>query len=410
MKDFTKRVLDVSAIVDPKSGITGVDLNGIVRRLILFDTYILKSLRLQEFPYLVATLGYDGTMELLKSRAFEIECECVQVCQLGQTTIIESRAQKYGGRPLPALSYCLSSIDAHDHEEYVHKALQPLHGIPGLSQKQVIKLKRAIVNRTVRAPENFASSIAKETNVMVRSRPDLVWKSLHMTIQRELNVVLDDFNVKVEPIDDEDVRVETDLPKRLNITEEAAHKLVEQGLLAVGSMAQRFGEMNAYSALTGFIGNDLPLVHAQLQFLATSVSPETKNREFSRVMTIAGMPDFSEAVTERKVNMGRLLEVREMDECREFRDWLATIGDASDKDIEERLNSLRSRLGNAIATNTGKAIRLVVTEGLGAFPLLGKAATIADAFLLEKLLPKSGPVAFVRRLYPSIFEKPKKVE
>ena len=109
--DITKRLLGTSALIVPDQiGAVGVDLNGIIRRLILFDTYILKTIRLQEFPFLVAALGFDGTMELLKSRAFEIQCESVS---LGQTGHVHFLRERQG--VLPPLSYCISGLDTADH-------------------------------------------------------------------------------------------------------------------------------------------------------------------------------------------------------------------------------------------------------------------------------------------------------
>jgi len=58
--------------------------------------------------------------------------------------------------------------------------------------------------------------------------------------------------------------------------------------------------------------------------------------------------------------------------------------------------------------NPGRAVRLLTTTGIGAIPgvglVAGFAASIVDAFLLEKVLPRSGVVAFLSDLYPSVFE------
>jgi len=106
--------------------------------------------------------------------------------------------------------------------------------------------------------------------------------------------------------------------------------------------------------------------------------------------------------------MERLLEIRESDECREFREWLLTIEDASDAEIKERISGLRARFGNAIQSHSGKAVRLLTTTGIGAIPgvgpIAGFMAGVVDTFFLEKLLPKSGVVAFLSGLYPSVFE------
>lgn len=87
----------------------------------------------------------------------------------------------------------------------------------------------------------------------------------------------------------------------------------------------------------------------------------------------------------------------------------ANAENASDLEIKERVSSLRARLGNAVQTLPGKAIRLLATTGIGLIPpvgpVIGFLAGAVDTFLLEKMLPKSGVVVFLSNLYPSIFDR-----
>ncbi len=405
--DITKRNLGTAVIADEGHAIVGADVGGILRRLVLFDTFILKSIRLQEFPFVVAALGYDGTMELLKSSAFELQCESVALGQTGQTSVLESRVAK---GILPPLSYCISGIDTHDHEEYIHKALQPLHEIPGLGHRQVLALKRAIVGKIVRLCPGFAGKVAAQATSDIVSKPHLVKSAVAHAAKRVLNTpTIPEFRIEVHPIDAEDIRVDTDLTQLLDLDLQATHDIIGQGLLAVGSMGQRFAEMEAHSAVNGFIEDDLPLVYEHLDFLSRQLSPEMKEGRLRRVIELAGLPDFSPALSEHKVNVSRLLEICQSGECREFRNFLGTTDGLSDNEIRERLTSIRSRFGNAIQTAEGKAVRFLTTTGIGLIPgiglIAGSVASALDTFVLEKILPKSGLVAFVSKLYPSIFEK-----
>jgi hypothetical protein len=403
--DITRRLIGTSGIISESQGLFGVDLNGIIRRLILFDTYILKTIRLQEFPFLVAEVGFSGTMQLLESPAFEIECESVTLAQTGQLGILEYRARK---GILPPLAYSVSGIDSADRKKYVHDCLEPLHQIPGLTHKQVVKLKRAIVDKMVRLPDGFVQRIASQATADVLNKQHLMKRSVEMAIRKVLKVDPPEFSISIHPIDSEDIRVQTDLMRQMEIDLQTAHKVVEQGVMALGGLSYRLAEMDAYSALSGFTDSDLPLVDEQLKFLLR-ISPEVKERPFRRVVEIAGFPDFGPAIFEKRVNIERLLEVRESDECRQFREWLPTIEGASNAEIKERISSLRGRLGNAIQSNPGKAIRLLATTGIGSIPMIGPlagfAAGFVDTFLLEKMLPKSGVIAFLSSLYPSVFER-----
>lgn len=48
--DISRRLIGVSAVFSEDGKVRDVDLESLVRRLILFDCYVLHSIRLQEFP------------------------------------------------------------------------------------------------------------------------------------------------------------------------------------------------------------------------------------------------------------------------------------------------------------------------------------------------------------------------
>jgi hypothetical protein len=402
--DISRRLIGTSAITDEAHAVASVDLNGIIRRLILFDTYILKSNRLREFPFLIAELGFSGTMELLESPAFEIQCEAMSVGQTGQTAMPDRVRRGI----LPPLSYALSGIRTADQKRFVHDCLQPLHQIPNVTLKQIIKLKKAIADKIVSLPENFAGRVSTEATADVLNKQYLVKKSVEMVIRQIHNIEPPAFSIAAHAIGEGDIRVDTDLMQRMNIDLPKAHKLVELGLLGLGALSQRFAEMDAFSALSGFTDRDLPLVDEQLKFFLR-MSPDVKERQFRRVIEIAGLPDFTSAISDRRVNVQRLLEIRESAECREFREWLPSIEGATDDVIKERVSSLRAKFGNASQSVAGKALRVLAVTGIGAIPPVGLAAgalaSVVDSFLLEKIIPKSGVVAFLSKLYPSVFEK-----
>jgi hypothetical protein len=162
-----------------------------------------------------------------------------------------------------------------------------------------------------------------------------------------------------------------------------------------------------YSALSGYRDEELPLFRHKLDFLAEATSSQTRESTFQRVLDIAGLPEFS---THDAINVDKLLKARESTEAQEFREWLGTIGRADEKEIKERVEGLRVRVGLAIGGTVGKVVRCLVTTGLGFVPgqeVHAAALTLIDQFLLDKLLPRSGVAAFVHELYPSLFEKAK---
>jgi hypothetical protein len=102
-----------------------------------------------------------------------------------------------------------------------------------------------------------------------------------------------------------------------------------------------------------------------------------------------------------------LLKVRESGECREFREWLSTLEDVSDEEIRQMVASIKSKMASLAGSARGKLIRLAATTGIGLIPVIGQitgaAASAIDSFLVDRVLPRSGIVAFLTEQYPSLF-------
>lgn len=382
-----------------------VDIGTLVRRLLLFDTYILQSTRLFEAPTLVATFGFSGLKMLLESGALRIHCEARSVAQTGQAAILEKRQRK---GVLPLCSYNLQIVSMTDREEYVSRCLQNVQRSVGISLKQEIKLKRAFIDAMVTTPENFGiealRAVPQDIQNVDLMREVVIRAAREMTgteIPRERVVV------RAHQIDDEDFRVESNLQDLGKYGELETHKILERAVLAVGGLNFRIEEMRTHNALSGVLGEDLPILMRKLDFITRELAPQNQERQFGRVVELAGFPDV---VPGTKLDVEKLLKVRDSRECREFRQWLQGIDSATDNELLQHLTGLKAKTDQLVQSRLGKSIRFLATTGLGVIPGLGTAlGTIAgglDMFVVDKLFTEAGPAAFVNRLYPSIFLDP----
>lgn len=400
-----------------------MDLTGLIRRLLLFDTYILQSIRLREFPAIVAGLGYGQTMELLSSNALKLHCDALTIGQVGQLAVSEARQRK-GLLPLGSYSFAAMKIpDREDtenllsasaqtatitpiirnREEYLHSCLQELHTIPSLSLKQVIKLKQRVVGALVTAPANRGGDSVRQLNEDLRAGSPIIAHFVQNSLneKHDINIPLSQLEVRILPLDEMDFRVETNITG-FGLGTLAAHKVVEHALLGVGGLNQRVEEMRTYNAISGCIDAECPLFMHKLGFLLERCRPGAEEARFQRVLELRGLPEFLPAVD--KIDVSKLLSIRDSAEAREFRDWLAGIDSATDDEIRDRVGSLTAKVGNALQSKPGKAARFITTTGLGLFgPITGGIAGVLDTFLVEKILPKSGIWTFLNKLYPSIF-------
>lgn len=395
--EISRRLIGVSAIHSADHSIVDVDLTGLIRRLLLFDKYVLFSTRLEEFPHLVRHIGFEGLQELLAARIIEIRCECFQPGQTAQTN--------FRGHPTyPLFTYRFDWIDAHDRHKYIHDCLQNVHKSPGLQRKQVSKLKRAIFDAIRPLPIDDRKEWGPSSQNDLLRNDKLVRSSIELAIHSKTGLENVPFSFSIRRGDSDTLQVSTDLADRLHLSQLEAHRIVERGLIGVVALTQALGEMKAYSALSGFRDEELPLFRHKLDFLAETASSKTKEGNFRRIIDIAELPDFPH--DEGKIDVGRLLKIRESAEAREFRDWLGSAGDFSDKEIRERVNALRTIFGLKINRTVGKAMRFLITTGVGLIPhsiVPAVALSAIDQFVLDKILPRSGIAVFVNELYPSIF-------
>jgi hypothetical protein len=395
--EISRRLIGGSAVL-ANGQVADVDIDGLICRLLLFDKYVLVSIRLQEFPILVRHLGFEGLIDLLAANLIEIRCECFQAVQVGQSGL-------FGDPILPPFFYRFNYIDADSKQQYIHDCLKGLHAAPGLKHKQTLRLKKEIVNAIRPLPQEIRPQMFPAFEQEVFHNPSLVRASIDMVFRQKMGRETPTFSLEVYRESPDTFRVQTDLADRAQISEVQSHKIVETGLMGIAGLSQSILEMKAYSALSGFRDEELPLFRHKLDFLAAAVSSHAKERNFQRVIEVADLPRFSEGTG--ALNVGKLLKIRDTSEAREFRDWLGGIAQASEEEVRERVTGLRARAGLKVSGETGKTMRFLVTAGIGLIPGAGPASlalSAADQFALDKLLPRSGIAAFVNELYPSIFE------
>lgn len=392
------RLLGASAISESTGTVTGFDMNGLVRRLLLFDKYIVVSVRLLEFRHLAEHLGYERTRDLLKSGLLEIRNECVQMSEVGTSGL-------FGDPKQPPMHYQFNWIDFHDRKATISVQLDELRDIPGISERQNIKLREKIARLINPLPHEakstFGTSFFSElqNGVVVKEAVRLAMRQLGMAAPRE-------FALSIERQATDVVRVETDLTKVRGLSLEAVHKACQHALLGVSSLTQQIGEMRSYEALSGFREDEAPLFKTKMSdCFAAHLSSGELEQDFQRVLEVSHLPVYN---YDQPVDIERLLRVREMPELKVFRDWLQHGGAKSDAEITELSVGFKNVLGLVLNDNFGKGLRFLCTTVLGLAPGIGvwtgPAASAIDLALGE-LFQRPGVTAFIHELYPSLFQE-----
>jgi len=410
--DIRKRIHGPCCIRLPTLDDVEFDVSLFFRRLLLFDTYYMHTIRFLEFPHLVRLLGYDQVIEILDSGVLKIDCDTTVLAEISQVKASKS-AKRKGQVKLGSFSF--ANVLSAQKKQYVSSCLECISNIPDITFKQKKKLKRAVVDRLEPTPEDSGlQSITNFRKDVISNRPVVKQAVIHQ-LKKQKNISVNPSKLVVEfspGIEEEDeFDSNTNISSLLGLSENDAHQIIQSALFGVGMLNRRIENMQSYNSLSGFIEDEVPLFEEKLSFLEELVSPNGLTKEFQRVISITGLPDFEYIKNgTTKINIDKFLKVRNSEECRDFREWIANIGTSTDEEIKERTLSLKTKLSSALHSPIGGTIRFLATSALG---LVGASEAVnlgvdaLDSFLLDRILPKRGIATFIHRMYPSIFEKTK---
>ncbi len=380
--------------------LAGVDLGSLVRRLILFDKVIVKSFRLREMPILVRAFGKDGFVELVKIGLLQFSCEF---------TALILDLSRNGIRHVPLEHFSFAKMESPNRDAYLRKELVALQSISGLKNAERAFLEETIWGSLVRPPTTFADDLLTQLDRDLRSNTPALRRAVSDRLKTKLGIpeVPTDLSIEVEEVSQRVFRIKNTLAASYGFSAQEAHSLLHEAVAAVANLDHRLTEMQAYSAITGFLDDEAPLLFGKLSGIIAPLSPESAERQFKRVIELAEVPDFKD---DQRVDVQKLLKARDSAECREFREWLSTVDSATDAEVKDMVAGLRNKMASIAASPGGKLVRLAATTGIGLIPgigvALGAAAGAADAFLVDKVLPRSGIVAFLTQTYPSLFVSP----
>jgi len=289
--DIRKRIHGPCGVRLPTMDDMDFDIDLFLSRLLLFDTYILDTIRFMEFPHLVRLLGYDTVLEILKNDFFKIDCNPTVLAEVSQLKASKSHKRK-GKTKLGSFSF--ANVSSGNRKDYISDCLKCLSLIEGITFKEKKRLKRQLVDSLVPIPDKFGSEAILNFRRDVIDNPQLVKSAVVLRIKREKNLIIgeDDFSLhfsRSNEIEDE-FDSETNLEEIIKSDKGAVHNILQFALLGAGKLNYRIENMKNFNALSGFTDEDLPLFEKKLSFLEKFISPDTPQGQFKRVIRIAGLP------------------------------------------------------------------------------------------------------------------------
>lgn len=277
----------------------------------------------------------------------------------------------------------------------------------GLKNDHRANVEEAVRATLARYPANFGQLLLNQLDNDLRANS----AALKAGMSQQLRTALQDFDlaaysfeIKVYEYEPRNFKVETPFASDFQFSPSRIHELLNSAVQSVSLLNHRFSEMIEFSALTGFRENEASILFGKVAGLIASQNPNAAEEQFKRVIEIADVPEFE---PHQRVNVDRLLEVRQSDECRAFRDWLSKAGNLSDAEVHDLTTGLKNKLSSLAQSKGGKAVRFMATTGLGFVPVaglvLGPASSFVDSFLVDRALKESAVLAFLSDSYPSLF-------
>jgi hypothetical protein len=383
--------------INPREEIFDVDVGALLRRLLLFETVIVESLGLRETAALVRTFGKAGFLHLFNSGILKISAEF--------TFLITDIAQN-GVRTLPLSHFSFGVATLSDRKVGLRRGLTLLQGVPGLKNQERIAMEEILISGLTRPGADYGAQLQAQVESDIRNNTPALAAAIREQLHKRFGAELPAFALQVEEVSERAFHVISDLPTVFRISDEETHRIMASSVSAVANLNQRLANMAAYSAIVGFTENEAPLLFGKLAGVIGPQNPQPLEQQFSRVMTLANVPEFPRG---KRVDVDVLVKVRDSVECREFRSWLANAATLTDKEVEEMTGGFRSKVGSMIRSSAGKALRFAVTTILGFGPhgiVIGPASGAVDSFLVERVFPNPGVLAFLTELYPSLFKSP----
>ncbi|WP_371368690.1 hypothetical protein ACA097_04155 [Pseudomonas sp. QL9] len=383
------------------------DIGQILRRLLIFEEYTIKSIRLREFEALSNTLGIEKTLELIKESPLKIIADPTTFAQTGQAAILDKRIRS---GVLPLGSYSLSVLSVPDKRDYISGCFSESTSRINAHKNKVKKLKLEIAKKIIHPDIEISTESLKQTHLDLNSQSP----TLNYLIERNLkslhNITPSHGEIKtsITQIDNEDFRIETNIGRSTGLDMQNEHKLVEKAVLELAGLNKVLSEMNHFEAMSGFKESDIEALQSKLSFLLKKLNPKAQEERFTRVIEILDLPDFSDLEYGCTIDVDKFIEARNSADCREFREWLRKSENLSEKEIRDAVNGLRAKISNFTTSKTGRSLRFIATTAVGQVPAVGTLASTCigaiDSFILDKIFKKKSFSTFIGKTYPNLFK------
>jgi len=388
--------------------VIGIDAAGLVQRLMLFEHCIIPTIWLKDIQILLRMVDPEALCDLIDSNTISFYIDSATVAEMGQA---RSKLNLTGNiSPLKDNEFSFSTVKGRDDPLKTKQAISELSMTPGVSKTHATAVAER-VEAAMLEPKgleilkesfrNFYEDLRSPTSTVVR---DLIGKNL-----QSLGVKSSRLEVNVEEFVEEDFRVNSNLTRTFGLSPQKARAVSLRALMDLSSVHIRLAHMRHFTTLIGMNEAEQGPWEMKVDALTRSFNSEgQREHQFTRVAKIAGIGELG-LLQEKKLDLRRLIKLRQSEDLIIFRSWLKQTDNKSDAEIKERISSIRGKLGNASQSPGGKTIRLMLSylpnliANKFTSQLIGLPVSLADSFLIDRILPKDAVLGVLDKEYRRYF-------
>lgn len=395
-------------LVDIGENTTDSTVGWFITRYLLFDHYTIDSRLMKELVVLVEVFGIEGLNDLLNSGNLSIHMSAYTTGQMNYRFKNEenprpSYMKNYQQVILPYGHFAPTIVDIPNREEYVSYGFRNINNM-GYPPKRTKALKETIQNQLTQVPDTY-DDISWMKNALLSDSPIAGQAIANNLGNRKNPIDISDIKFHFEYLDEDVIKVETNLTQLTKMSEFEAHKIVEKSILNVGGFYRRMSLMKEYDSIAWFGDQDSKLMTLEVERIAININSKAQEDRLTRVIELAGLPKLIDIKT---LNAHTLINLRNSRECIEFREWLKTSDAKTDQDIKDEIKSYTTAFKNMLGKFQIKLARFALTTSVGAAtslnPLVGVAVGAADQFLVDRLIKRNSPIWFINNELPKLYD------
>ncbi|MCH7774852.1 MAG: hypothetical protein IH784_10680, partial [Bacteroidetes bacterium] len=160
------------SVSKPDGNVFVVNFGELIERLLLFEKYIIRSVRLQEIPHFIHAFGFQATVQLLNSSAIEIHSDIIPVAS------IPPQAKQVGRFSFKVITIEFNNAFVMDMDRNRREL--------NLPKKESLALEETLAKKVVQYPENSYRDIQSQFTNDLRNNVPHIKAALAISLNKKV--------------------------------------------------------------------------------------------------------------------------------------------------------------------------------------------------------------------------------